>query len=165
MKDELKGITVMFQSLMDKGGLVEQKTRLLAVQAWLMTVPQPVKAAEFAPAAAQQSPSSMPVPSIKNPDKFVQRKAAIRLPKNDDNSLNSSSNNNNRPNDGKSRGNMFDPSFDNNSDSEFDGRHNNDRNRKKITPIRLKNGGNLKLKWKYAILIMDKDCYLKKPTN
>jgi hypothetical protein len=155
----------MFQSLMDKGGFAEQGTQLPAVQAWPMTVPQPVKAAESAPAAAQQPPSPMPVPSVENPDEFVQRKAAVRLPENDDSSLSSSSDNNDRPNGGRSRGNTFDPPSDSNSDSEFGGRYNNNRNREKITPTRPKGGGNLKLKWKYAILIMDKDSYLKESTN
>jgi hexokinase len=52
MKDELKNITAIFQSLMDKDGFAEQGTQLPAIQAWLVTVPQPVKAAKFAPAAA-----------------------------------------------------------------------------------------------------------------
>jgi hypothetical protein len=84
------------------------------------------------------------------------------LPENNDSSLNSSSDNNNRLNGGKLRGNTFDPSFDNDLDSEFGGRYNNNRNREKITLARPKGGGNLKLEWKYAILIMDKDSYLKK---
>jgi hypothetical protein len=33
MKDELKGITVIFQSLMDKGGFTGEETQLPAVQA------------------------------------------------------------------------------------------------------------------------------------
>jgi hypothetical protein len=165
MKDELKGITVMFQSLMDKGGLAGEGTQLPAVQAWPVTVPQPVKAAKSAPAAAQQPPSPMPVPFVENPDEFVQRKAAVRLPKNDDSSSSSSSDSDDRPSGGRLRGNTFDPPFDNDSDSEFGGRHNNNRNREKTTLARPKGGGNLKLEWKYAILIMDKDSYLREPTN
>jgi hypothetical protein len=107
----------------------------------------------------------MPVPFVENPGEFVQRKAAVRLPKNNDNSLSSSSDSNNRLNGGRLRGNTFNPPFDSNSDSEFGGRYNNDRNREKTTPTRPKSGGNLKLEWKYAILIMDKDSYLKEPTN
>jgi hypothetical protein len=87
------------------------------------------------------------------------------LPKNDDSSLSSSSDNNDRPNGGRSRGNTFDPPSDSDLDSEFGSRHNNDRNREKTTPTRPKGGGNLKLKWKYATLIMDKNSYLKEPTN
>jgi hypothetical protein len=107
----------------------------------------------------------MPVSFVKNPNEFVQKKAAVRLPMNNDSSLNSNSDSNNRPNGGKLRGNTFNSPFDNDSDSEFGGRYNNNRNREKITPARPKSGGNFKLKWKYAILIMDKDSYLKKSTN
>jgi hypothetical protein len=87
----------------------------------------------------------MPVSFVKNLIEFVQRKAAVRLPKNNDSSLNSNSDNNDRLNSGKLRRNTFNPPFDNDLDSEFDGRHNSNRNRKKTTPTRLKGGGNLKL--------------------